>query len=209
MDIERLLGAVIGGAVGRQGKRHRGAGRVLGGSLLTPTAILGAAGVAWGLYETWKNQQGAPPAPAGPPPLPGAEPTAASPPPLPGVPAVPTPALRLVRVALAAARADGSLSGPEAERILEQARAVGAEQLVHEELQAARSLADITAGITDPEERAALYVVAFTIVHGDEGVSGSERLFLGQLASQLGLDPALVRQIEQQTAERIAAAANH
>ena len=38
-----------------------------------------------------------------------------------------------------------------------------------------------------------LYILAFTIVRADENVSGAERIYLAQLAHQLGLDAATVR----------------
>jgi len=48
-----------------------------------------------------------------------------------------------------------------------------------------------------------LYVLAFTIVRGDETVSGAERIYLAQLAHQLGLDPAAVQRLEIETSVRI------
>jgi len=67
MDIERLIGSVIAGAVGAKGKQGRRAqgyltgGRRSGGglgSLITPGMLIGAAGLAWGLFETLKQQGG-------------------------------------------------------------------------------------------------------------------------------------------------------
>ena len=43
-------------------------------------------------------------------------------------------------------------------------------------------------------------MLAFTIVRADETVTGAERIYLAQLAHQLGLDPAAVRAIETETA---------
>ena len=48
-----------------------------------------------------------------------------------------------------------------------------------------------------------LYVLAFTIVRADESVSGAERIYLAQLAHQLGLDPAAVQALENETSTKI------
>ena len=51
-----------------------------------------------------------------------------------------------------------------------------------------RPLAEIVGGVTADAERRDLYVLAFTIVRADETVSGAERIYLAQLAHELGLD---------------------
>ncbi len=233
MDIERLIGSVIAGAVGargKQGRRARGyltGGRRSGGglgSLITPGMLIGAAGLAWGLFETLKQQGGAgqggggqwaspggtpaaggAPVPAGagsvvPPPLPGETPPAAAT----GATAqLPPEALRLVRLAISAARADGMLSPAERAILLDHARPAGAEALVLQELEQPRPLAEIVAGVTDPAAREQMYGLAFGIVRADEGVSGAERIFLAQLAHRLALDAAAVARIEAQAAAAI------
>ena len=40
-------------------------------------------------------------------------------------------------------------------------------------------------------------MLAFTIVRADETVSGAERIYLAQLAHQLGLDAATAARLEQ------------
>jgi len=67
----------------------------------------------------------------------------------------------------------------------------------------ARPLAEIVRGVTDPAIKKDLYVLAFAIVRADENVSGAERIYLAQLAHQLGLDPAAVQAIENETASKI------
>jgi uncharacterized membrane protein YebE (DUF533 family) len=99
------------------------------------------------------------------------------------------------------------LSGDEQQAILEHARAVGAEGIVARELQSSFTLAQIVAGVTEPRQREELYTLAFAIVRGDEQVTGGERIYLAQLANQLGLDPAATARLEQQAAARIDAAA--
>ena len=52
------------------------------------------------------------------------------------------------------------------------------------------------AGVTDPKLKAELYTLAYSIVRADEGVTGAERIYLAQLAHQLGLDPAATKRLE-------------
>jgi uncharacterized membrane protein YebE (DUF533 family) len=216
---ERLIGALLEGAIGGRRKKGRGAmryltgGRGRGGSFLNAGTLLTAAGLAWGAYEAVQQQRqpqgtggaAGPVPPPGPPPLPGAVP------PLPE--AGPADAglspdlLRLVRLTIAAARADGTLAEPEKAAILEQARTVGAEEVVQREIAAPRPLAEIVAGVAEANTREQLYVLAFTVVRADEGVSGAERIFLAQLAHALALDPGTTARLESETAARIDAAA--
>ena len=232
MDAEHLIETLIRGALGSRPKRSRGALRFLTGgrhSLLNAGTLLTAAGVAWGLYETMTQQGSTASAAggsgqAGPPPvtrgahlqadqqqrdLPaeagshgdaGSQ-TAA------GSHAVADPVtpevLRVIRLTIAAARADGRLAEQERAAILEQARAVGAEALVQQEIDRPRPLAEIVAGAADPNTREQLYVLAFAVVRADESVSGAERIFLAQLAHALGLDPAATTRLESEAASRI------
>ena len=103
---------------------------------------------------------------------------------------------RLVRLTLSAARADGDLSLEERGRILDNARALGAEALVTEELRAPRPLAEIVAGVKDPALGAELYTLAYGIVRSDDGITGAERIYLAQLAHQLGLQPETTKPLE-------------
>ncbi len=222
MDAESIVNGLLRGALGGRGKRSRGARRALGrrGSLINATTLLAAAGVAWGVYETWQGQQSrtvpARPAPgsgAMPPPRPGTTPAASGPPPLPTTgaapppPALPEPALRVVRLMISAAGADGHLGPRERDAILAEARTVGAEDAVARELESPRPLAEIVAGLDDPKLKADLYTLAFGIVRADETVSGGERIYLAQLAHQLGLEPAAVTRLESEAASRIDAEA--
>lgn len=226
MDAERLLGSLVRGAMGGRGrKRTRGATRFLTGgrgSLINAGTLMTAAGLAWGAFEaaTAKSQQAggggfpgsAPPPPPGtppPPPAPGA-----GPPPIPGaapppVPVVSEAVLRLVRLAISAALADGQLSPEEQQRLVEHAREAGpeGEALVRRELQSPRPLAEILRGATDPALKADLYRLGFAMVRADEQISGAERIYLAQLAHGLGLSPAEVQQLEADTAAKIDAEA--
>ena len=55
-------------------------------------------------------------------------------------------------------------------------------------------------------QRGDLYTLAFAVARADETVSGGERIFLAQLAHQLGLDAAAVAELERVAVERITAA---
>jgi uncharacterized membrane protein YebE (DUF533 family) len=196
---EDLIGALLRGAVGGRGKRSRGATRFLTGgrgSLINAGTLLTAAGLAWGAYEAATRKDEAMAAPASAPP----------PPPLP-LSGLPPDVLRLVRLAIAAARADGRLTDEERASIVTQARSVGAEAIVDREIQSPRPLAEIVSGVSDSNTREQLYVLAFTVVRADEGVSGGERIFLAQLAHALGLDPAATARLETEAARGIDAAA--
>jgi uncharacterized membrane protein YebE (DUF533 family) len=212
LDADEILDGMIRGALGGRRKRHRGAlGYLLGGrhSLLTASNLLAAAGVAWGIYEAAQSPQGATPSV-------GAAPPRTTPPPLPTPVADPPTTiqtsgdglLRLVRLTVSAARADGNLSLEERGRILEHARGVGLESEVATELQQPRPLAEIVEGVTEPGLKADLYRLAFSIVRADETVSGAERVYLAQLAARLGLDAPTTAGIEREAAARIDAAAD-
>ncbi len=226
LNVEQLIGSVIQGALGGKRKKSRGVARFLTGgrsSFLNASTLLALGGLAWGVYETMTQAAGTPAAPPGPtpaaprpvasgpvvpPPLPTSG-AVVAPPPLPasvGAPGVSPEVLRVLRLTLSAASADGVLSAHERDAILAQARSVGAEAIVTPELEAPRSLAEIAAGVADPRVREDLYTLAFSIVRADEQVLDGERRYLDELARHLGLDAATVTRLEQQAATRIAEA---
>ena len=204
-----LLSLVLGGALGRSGrKRARKAAHFLGGrgGFLSASTLIAAAGVAWGIYDSVKGQEqgayGASGALGASGAVPGVPPVPVLPEPL------PDPVLRVIRLAVSAARADGDLSEKERALILERAREAGLEAAVEAELATPHPLATIVRGLTHEEGRKELYVLAFTIVRADEVVSGAERIYLAQLAHQLGLDAATVAALESETAAKIDAQPN-
>ena len=206
MDAEDILGGLIRGALQSRGGR-KGYRRTQGnlGSLINAKNILAAAGLAWGVYEAHQQQKGAGVSPSATqrvPPVPATMPPAS-----PVVGGLSPTVLRLVRLTVSAARADGELSLEERGAILEKAREVGAEAAVAQELTAPRPLAEIVAGVSDPELKAQLYTLAFAIVRADESVSGAERIYLAQLAHQLGLDAAAVASLESKAGAAIDASA--
>ena len=116
---------------------------------------------------------------------------------------MPQAALRLVWLMISAARADGALQQGERDAILKQARAGGVVALVQQELDQPRPIAEIVAGVSELNQRQDLYVLAFTIVRADEGVSGAERIYLAQLAHQLGLSSEEAKALEELAAAGI------
>ena len=215
MDTRDILSIFIKGALGSRGrKRARKAARFLGGNkgFFSASAVLGAAGVAWGIYETMQQQStsgAAAPAPVRPMPA-GANAASGSIPPIPATAAatasdrgMPLEVLRVVRLAVSAARADGVLLPAERALILGHAREAGLESVVELELSAPRPLSEIVSGVADDQAKRDLYILAFTIVRADEHVSGAERVYMAQLAHQLGLDAATVASLEAETASRI------
>ena len=200
MTPEDLIGALLRGAVGGRGKRSRGATRFLTGgrgSLINAGTLLTAAGLAWGAYEAATRKDEATAAPASAPP----------PPPLP-LSGLPPDVLRLVRLAIAAARADGRLTDEERASIVAQARSVGAEAIVEREIQSPRPLAEIVAGVQRIEHAgsSSTYWLSRWCAR-TKASRAAERIFLAQLAHALGLDPAATARLETEAARGIDAAA--
>lgn len=211
-DPAQLLSVFLQGTLGRSGrKRARRAASFVSGhrGLISASSILAAAGVAWGIYDSLKQQgaQGAHAAQSaqGAQVVQGAQsvgvvqgPPAAAP--------VPAEVLRIVRLAVSAARADGQLTPPERALILEHAQKAGVEASAEQELIAPKPLAEIVSGVTDETARKDLYKLAYAIIRADEAVTGGERIYLAQLAYRLGLDAETAASIEASTAAGIDAA---
>jgi uncharacterized membrane protein YebE (DUF533 family) len=201
MDESMLFNGVLRSLLGGRRRSGRRALRYLtghSGSLWTnPTTLLTAAGVAWGIYETLQAGAQGSAASAGA----GAAPTA--PLPVTGSNAVSPDTMRLLRLAISAAGADGTVTDDERKAIIEQARGAGVGELVEAEMSQPRPLREIVAGVTDANERATLYVLAFTVVRGDEQPGGAERIYLAQLANLLGLDAAEAQRLERNAATSI------
>lgn len=200
MNPEDILGSILRGTLGsRQGRKssRRTMKAVTRGALSNPQTLLTVAGVAWGIYETWKNSQapatagGGVPAPTVPP-IPGAGPADGGD----GV-------IRLVRLMVSAARADGELGPEERSAILAEATKAGIGSVVESEIASPRPLSQIVAGVSDPAAKAELYKLAFTIIRADEGVSGAERIYLAQLAHSLSLAQNDVARLEAEAASAI------
>ena len=213
-NVTDVLSVVLRGSLGRSGrKRASRATRYVTGhrGFISGSALMAAAGVAWGIYDTMKAQSQGPEAVSGVPPIPGIPPlppSGSAVPPFTSASVDATtgtldPVARIIRLAVSAAKADGTLSDDERGLIMERARQAGLESIVEAELSQTRPLADIVRGVTDPAIKNELYILAFTIVRADENVSGAERIYLAQLAHQLGLDAAAAQALETETANKI------
>jgi uncharacterized membrane protein YebE (DUF533 family) len=226
MDESILFNGVLRSVLGgRRRRSHRALRYLTRGSSsfwTNPTTLLTAAGVAWGIYETLQSSVGqaasaaAPSsgtsAQSGPVSVGGSGPVAPSTAPMPPLPIASSPSsptsvspdtMRVLRLAISAASADGVVTDDERTAILEQARSAGVGGLVESELSQPRPLREIVAGVTDSNERATMYVLAFSVLRGDEQPSGAERIYLAQLANLLGLDPADSERLERSTAASI------
>lgn len=228
MDPEDLVNGVLRSVLGGRRRRSRRALRYLTrgpsgfaagltGSLLSnPTTLLTAAGVAWGIFETLQNNGSLGTAGAGG--VPGSGGVGLSPstpstplPPLPNVAAksgasATDDAMRIVRLAISAAQADGAINADERAAIVTQAQDAGVADVLERELGQNPPLSEIVRGVSDPAQRATLYGLAFTVARADEQPGGAERIYLAQLANLLGLDAGTVQQIEKDVAARIDAA---
>jgi uncharacterized membrane protein YebE (DUF533 family) len=224
--MDHLVDDILRGVLGGRRKRSKKALRfitrdltrgVTRGVFRHPGTLLGIAGVAWGIFETLQNQnpgqQGVPATGSGGglndanrPPL---QASASLPPlpktaPVPGAAAADDPeTLRMVRLAVSAANADGVMNEKERAAVLAHMTTAGAAALAERELATVRPLPEIIAGVSDRADRATLYVLAYTILRADEQINGAERIYLAQLANLLGLDAALVAALEKDTGERI------
>jgi uncharacterized membrane protein YebE (DUF533 family) len=209
MDESALLNGVLSAVLGGRSHRrrsHRALNYLTGGhrgSFWTnPSTLLTAAGMAWGIYETMQQSGASGSMGSGGS---GGLSSMGSP----GSASSPTAnnispdALRIVRLAITAAYADGSVSDTERAAILDQAKKAGVSAIVEAEMQQPRPLAEVAAGVSDAAQRATMYVLAYSIVRGDEQPSGAERIYLAQLANLLGLDVATVQELEQKAASRI------
>src|SRR5436190_1458043 len=131
-----MLSLVLRGALGRSGRKsaRRATNFITGrGGFLTAGTLITAAGVAWGIFDSLKGQeQGVLSGASG---ASGA--AGALPPPIPVVPgAIQSPVvvmdtvIRVVRLAISAARADGALTDQERALILARAKEAGLESQV-------------------------------------------------------------------------------
>ena len=211
MDESALLNGVLSAVLGGRGHRRRSrralnylTGGHRGSFWTNPSTLLTAAGMAWGIYETMQQSGGigsmgsvGSGGSAGLSSA-GSQGSGSA-----GSPHVSPEALRIVRLAISAAYADGSVSDTERAAILDQAKTAGVGEIVEVEMQQPRPLAEIVSGVSDAAQRATMYVLAYSMVRGDEQPTGAERIYLAQLANLLGLDVATVQELEQKAASRI------
>jgi uncharacterized membrane protein YebE (DUF533 family) len=218
MDLNRVLGALLGGAAQparRRPRRSTGAASLLTGRSVEARAARAIGALAAGAITEWMarssrqaeaQQPAPPPAPAPPRRIPptGGSPWAApkpapAPAPVPDGPdAEEAEALLMVRAMIAAAKADGRVDAVERAAIAGQLDAAG---LSAEERDFV--LADFDRPLTpealardarDPMLRARLYAAAFA---GAGEITPPERAWLDALAQALKLDKAAAAAIEE------------
>jgi uncharacterized membrane protein YebE (DUF533 family) len=222
-DAEKLLGKVLQEVMGSSHSHKKKKSSLLQG-LTSGAGLMTAIGLGIGAYEILKEKK-APPvpgaaygAPPPPPPTPSTAPAwgkpaqspPAAPPPAPMPASAPPPAaeaspatqdlaLRLIRMMIAAAHADGTLDEEEEKAILARLKTVelsSEERLFFlDELHQPKSIDELTADITDPAIAKTLYMVAVTAIAID---SPGERAWLDQLAAALSLSKAVQQFIEEE-----------
>ncbi len=104
--------------------------------------------------------------------------------------------LKLVRAMVAAAKADGHVTGAERRKITAQLPELGlgaeAEALITEELDAPLDVGRVAALAASPEEAAEIYAASLLVVDPE---APAERGYLAMLAARLKLDPKLVEHL--------------
>ncbi|HEY9464017.1 MAG TPA: DUF533 domain-containing protein [Vicinamibacterales bacterium] len=210
MDESALLNGVLSAVLGGRGRRRRSrralsylTGGHRGSFWANPSTLLTAAGVAWGIYETMQQSGGFTGSTGSTGSMGSVGSGGSGGSSSVGSQNVSPEALRIVRLVISAAYADGSVSDIEHAAILDQAKTAGLDQIVEAEMQQPRPLAEIVSGVNDAAQRATMYVLAYSLVRGDEQPTGAERIYLAQLANLLGLDVATVQELEQKAASRI------
>jgi uncharacterized membrane protein YebE (DUF533 family) len=107
-------------------------------------------------------------------------------------------AILLLRAMIAAAKADGEVDPEERTRIVEGLRAAGAEdnarRFVEEELAKPVDLYAITAEVRDAATAAEVYLASRAAIQVD---TEAERKYLDRLALRLGLDRAVVDELDR------------
>lgn len=224
MDLNRVLGALLGGAAQpprRRSRRSTGAASLLTGRSVEARAARALGALAAGAITEWMTRSGREspaPTPAAPPPgrragadmaaparripttgsSPWSAPTPAPAPAEAGPDAEEAEALLMVRAMIAAAKADGGVDAAERAAIAGQLDAAG---LSAEERDFV--LADFDRPLTpdalarearDPMLRARLYAAAFA---GAGDITPPERAWLDALAEALKLDKAAAAAIEE------------
>jgi uncharacterized membrane protein YebE (DUF533 family) len=217
-DAEKLLGTVLSQVMGSGSSRKKKGKSSLLGSLTSGAGLMTAIGLGIGAYEILKekkqNQPASPGYPAQPPPLPPQAPAwggAVMPPPPPQPPTLPTAAgngtkmdaqelaIRMIRVMISAAHADGTLDEEEEKAILTRLKTTDLSQeermFILDELHHPQSIDELTAGITDPSIAKAMYMLAVNAIAID---SPAERAWLDNLAAKLSLSKAIQQFLEEE-----------
>ncbi|MBT9293030.1 tellurite resistance TerB family protein [Prosthecodimorpha staleyi] len=177
-----LLGVLLGSDTGRK----------VGGTVLQAGALAAIGGLAWKAYSQWQASKGGQPAATGeaPPAIehPGGEQGVAT---------------ALIVAMISAAKADGVVDPKEYRTILGKASEAGLDletnAFLEAELSSPVDIDKVVAASTSPQMAVQLYAASALAITPDRN---SEKAYLTELASRLGLEPGLVAEVEA----RIAAA---
>ena len=179
-------GAAAGGALALLLGSKRG--RSLGGKALKLGSIAAIGALAWKVYQDHQAKQVAPAvAPPGPPPR---------------FEALPAPQLELhsqamLKAMIAAAKADGHMDDRERGLVEVELGRLDADpatrRWVEDELRRPVEPAEVAATSTSPEMAAEIYLASALVA--DETTT-MERVYLDELARQLGLEPSLRQALE-------------
>lgn len=218
--LGQIMTEVLGsGHGGQKYKKKKSSGMVnsLSSSLMSGKGLMTAIGLGVGAYEILKSKQGgsAPPPADGygsapavsamtppPPPIPGSVPRPSVNPlqdvqPVAAIAHDETLALRMIQVMIAASHADGQMDSAEEEKILGrlQGQGIGQEerQFILAEMHSPKTIAQLTAGITDPRVAQTMYSLAVSAIVVD---TPEERAWLDQLAAALSISDSMRRFIE-------------
>ncbi len=221
--LDQVMGAAQGGAQGQNGARtgSGGTGQLATGALAggalglllgnkkmrkkmgkgagTALKLGGLAAVAAVAYTAYQRHQAGTAQPAAPDALPPGDSDFAP-------DNAPQGADALARGVLVAmvqgAKADGHIDADEQARIFGQLDALGLDAegkaFVMDELAAPQDMGRVTAHAATPEIAAELYAASLLAMDPD---TDAERAYLDALAGQLGLDPAMTRELERAAAE--------
>lgn len=225
MDLNRVLGALLGGAAQPPRRRRRATPLLPSGRGVEARAARAIGALAAGAIAEWMRRSASTPAPTAPPPRPAPGPSRhvdvrpapaaprsqpATPWRQPSPPPAPEPeapdaeeaeALLLVRAMIAAAKADGRVDAGERAAIAGQLDAAGlsAEErdFVLADFDRPLTPEALAREATDPMLRARLYAAA---VAGAGAITAEERAWLDALAKALRLDKAAAAAIEERLA---------
>ncbi|KPL54177.1 hypothetical protein ABB55_19790 [Prosthecomicrobium hirschii] len=192
-NAEQLgIGAAAGGLLGVLFGTETG--RKVGGTALQAGALAAIGGLAWKAYSNWQASKGAgAPAEAGPPAVEHPE----------GEQGL---AATLIVAMINAAKADGVVDPKEYQTILGKAAAAGldpeANSFLEAELSSPVDIEKVVAAATSPQVATQIYAASTLAITPDRN---SEKAYLAELASRLGLEPGLVAEIEARVAAARAA----
>ncbi|MEE4279690.1 MAG: tellurite resistance TerB family protein [Halieaceae bacterium] len=186
IDVASLLG---GGALGLMLGSKRG--RKMGGKVIKYGALAGVGALAWKAYQDYQANNGAQPvhsrAPEGQPleQLQG--------------PAQEQRGLEILQAMIMAARADGHIDARERAQLSEAIEELGADDELHawiqQQFDAPLDAGALAANADSPQARREIYLVSAIMVDEQNPM---ERAWLDQLAAALGLEQAMVSELEGQ-----------